>query len=286
MAPALQFGAAFFANLTVPTVGAQSVLDWPPLIDSHRKILFHHIHKNAGVTVSNILMSLPGVVPCNRSTSHAPRRELAEWWYDNASCNYREYEVMPFDSDFAALLRSKRPTSDTPQLITYYRDPVDRCRSHWRYLAGRCLHRCRYGNLTKMGNQRAFVRDLCTNFMSRQHALVPAMGLKFAHVGLVDRFAASVCLLLFQMAMFPIDMCTCRGPHRDELLRRLQDHTDRHDDEARAFAFYQLPDLRISDDDIRRHNDDDLALYKHAETTFLTQVRIVEHTLNVSFLDC
>ena len=98
------------------------------------------------------------------------------------------------------------------------RDPVARCRSHWLFDQRMCRARrhvahsreyCaaflrRFGAVGSAESHRAFAREHCRD------QLAPALdgaGAALRFVGIAERYAASLCLLLYDAGRFPRALC-------------------------------------------------------------------------------
>jgi hypothetical protein len=298
-------------------------------IDLSRKIFFYHIHKASGASFVDVLLSMrPRVQLCDfvgkdrvgvRSTA-----ELAKWWFDDAlrpNCSFVTMEFPPLGRT-ATNVALQRPllrrveALALPQLLSFYRDPADRCASHWLYEQRLCrLTRQRHSNycrgfvrqfsrLADPKTHEAFARTYCTDPISTdyaRHGFNPKS--RFAFVGITERFAASVCLFWHEARALTArewaSLCGCGT--RAELLARLPhdahgvqrptatahaEHAASLDAPANTSTTSVIPELCISRDELLRRNLGDLGLYRHALYELERRATAVERKLNVSFFQC
>ena len=121
-------------------------------------------------------------------------------------------------------------------MVTFFRHPFSRCRSHWRYEQSLC-HRhelarypyhhkyCtahflpKFGAVNDSAAHRAFAAEHCAEHVTR--GLTPENGMadgplhfvlsKLTFFGITERFLPSLCLFLYQAGRFDKAQCDCSG---------------------------------------------------------------------------
>ena len=302
-----------------------------PRIDTSKKMFFNHVHKCAGSTFTTFLRTVPGASWCDPLVSadmvHASSEQsLTEWWFDSIpNCSLIALES-PSLGEVTSIMAREKETRMTkrgelpmdfyePQVLTFYRDPYDRCKSEWRYeqavchppggLQNRPSHTRDYcqswflpqfGAYNSTATHQAFVREYCTERISRDYV---RHGLEFKElarsdrllfVGLAEDYFASTCLFWYQSGRFPFANCSCEAAHQigkrgsaSELeakgLRRSFSYKTRFDPLG-------VPELKLGRDDFERRNPGDVALYREARAVFNLRVRMVEKRVGRRFTKC
>ena len=205
-----------------------------PTIDPRRKLFFNHVHKSAGSTFSRLLRRFPSSTWCEHVMQPnwvlpTSEKALRLWWMDeHPNCTIVSLEepklgqvlnmaAFEWPQLASGMMRSNAHKSrhSMPQLASFYRDPVERCLSSWRYEfslchgthkddimhAGYCEYfRKEYGDGTEPTKHLVFVRTQCVDFtvsdLRRVHADIPSLlGLGIAEeVGASTRAAGAVTL--------------------------------------------------------------------------------------------
>jgi len=186
-----------------------------------------------------------------------------------------------------------------PALLTMYREPVDRCKSHWDYMhieweqkpstAGKAFP---FGDSEK--EHQKFVDAKCTNFYSAKFSTMDASlktadaiadwyDRKVAFWGLSEQYATSLCLFYYQIGSSKFDGCGCKGNssslealESDNAPQWLQN--DRHGTHgSRAHT------LKLSDSELTSINQVDVDLYAKLKVGFEQRVQAVEQTTGCAF---
>ena len=163
-----------------------------PTIRLSGKLFFNHIHKASGTAFLEWLVGLDGVEDCSKfgiiSGDHTNVMSwplFHQWWADmSPRCNLASIEE-PELGDLQAKLYppGAAPGGYEPQMLSFYRHPVARCRSHWKYEQALCRRRplgmhsdyCNGYFLPRFGGDKlhdtsaheAFVTQYCTEIVSR-----------------------------------------------------------------------------------------------------------------------
>jgi len=255
---------------------------------------------------------------------------LARWWYDERpQCTLASIETPELGDMHAKLATSSaavqrwqaqqrqqrqqpiaaRGSSSLPQMLSYLRHPIARCRSHWRYEQSLCRRRplgmhaqyCnkyflpRYGGaaINDSRTHVAFAEQYCTEHVSR--SLSPANGIasavrffvdQFAFVGISELFAPSLCLFLHQARRFRRDLCTCSPGEPTLLIERELPPQNAYEEAMLRQGAVGVPPLMLNDADLRRRNPQDIAVYEAMLAALKHRVRALERQLNASILDC
>lgn len=186
------------------------LLDDVPRINVRHKVFFHHVHKSAGSSFSRLLRRLPGSTWCDQvmnpnGVAPTSYSNLRRWWIGDAfNCTMVSLEEPWLGSLVRAAAEWTKSESDhhstqhalrdakilrtfsghtlgtLPQMISFFRHPVDRCVSSWRYEFALChgshamdeMHKSyclsfveKYGNGVDLESQRAFVKGQCTDHL-------------------------------------------------------------------------------------------------------------------------
>lgn len=291
-----------------------------------RAKLFHsHIHKASGSTFLQYVAGLEGVVDCaSAAGGHLVKVDhtqptawdlFARWWHDpRPRCTFASVETPELGDVYARLQRPRKDatgaaaSAPTPQIISFVRHPLARCRSHWRYEQALC-HRSplgfhqeycerhflpRFGAFNRSATHAAFVAAHCTELASR--SLSPANGIAdpttfllqtARFVGVTEHFLESVCLFLYQAGRFRRDLCTCDGTSGRPLriARELQPPAD-FDVEMQRRGAVGVPPLRLSEAELLAHSPKDVKLYNTLLHTFRRRVMALERAVNASVWSC
>ena len=240
--------------LASPEVSAADVVaeaaSLPPIrLGGGGRIFFHHVHKASGTAFLAFLASMEGVSDCSAfgitSPDHVtptPWADFARWWHEprlplvGGECNLASIET-PELGEMLGKLGVVAPSAmdavtaaeaGAPQMLSFLRHPVSRCRSHWKYEQALCRRRAlgvhapfctsyflpNYGSPERLNDtaaHAAFAAEHCTELVTRsltaQHG-VPSPRLlltrRFAFFGLQERFLESVCLFLYQVWGSPL----------------------------------------------------------------------------------
>ena len=144
-----------------------------PRIDPSRKLFFNHIHKSAGSSFTRFLRSrLPASVWCadlmeSNLVRSSSIEALRQWWLAaSPNCTLVSLEqpnlgdLLHIAADWlqlAARSSGAAATEGSPQIVSFFRDPVERCLSSWRYEHALCHGRHR---------MEPIHRDYCNIFLS------------------------------------------------------------------------------------------------------------------------
>jgi hypothetical protein len=278
-------------------------------ISLEAKIFYAHVHKAAGTNLIAYLGGLEGVTDCaggagsvvgENHVSTPSWGAFEAWWFAPApACTFATLETPELGDVYRRVADGRKarargsaasagtsPTGGTPlpsepHLISFYREPVARCRSHWAYEQELChrqplgIHAAycqgtflpKYGNANSTAVQAAFVAEHCTELVSR--SLTAANGVaeplaflssQLSFFGVTEHFLESVCLLLYQLGRFRRDMCTCEGGETLHIARELRPPLNEVWKLNRLRAI-GVPALRMSDAELRARSPADVALY-------------------------
>mgnify|MGYP002823656286 CR=1 FL=1 len=145
---------------------------------------------------------------CAATTARSRRRRQLGVWMPPAAV------VAAAEARWEARARRNATPAREPQVLVMVRDPVARCRSHWLFDQRMCRARrhvahsreyCaaflrRFGAVGSAESHRAFAREHCRD------QFAPALdgaGAALRFVGIAERYAASLCLLLYDAGRFP-----------------------------------------------------------------------------------
>ena len=225
----------------------------------------------------------------------ARRRQLGVWMPPAAV-------VAAAEARWEARARRNATPAREPQVLVMVRDPVARCRSHWLFDQRMCRARrhvahsreyCaaflrRFGAVGSAESHRAFAREHCRD------QLAPALdgaGAALRFVGIAERYAASLCLLLYDAGRFPRELCTCNGTAK--LLAEAARPVD--EQIASSFKFKaslaashvgHVPRLRLRRAELEALGATDVARYRAARAHFEARVREAEARVGQKFANC
>ena len=223
------------------------------------------------------------------------RRQLGVWMPPAAV-------VAAAEARWEARARRNATPAREPQVLVMVRDPVARCRSHWLFDQRMCRARrhvahsreyCaaflrRFGAVGSAESHRAFAREHCRD------QLAPALdgaGAALRFVGIAERYAASLCLLLYDAGRFPRELCTCNGTAK--LLAEAARPVD--EQIASSFKFKaslaashvgHVPRLRLKRAELEALGATDVARYRAARAHFEARVREAEARVGQKFANC
>ena len=223
------------------------------------------------------------------------RRQLGVWMPPAAV-------VAAAEARWEARARRNATPAREPQVLVMVRDPVARCRSHWLFDQRMCRARrhvahsreyCaaflrRFGAVGSAESHRAFAREHCRD------QLAPALdgaGAALRFVGIAERYAASLCLLLYDAGRFPRELCACNGTAK--LLAEAARPVD--EQIASSFKFKaslaasdvgHVPRLRLKRAELEALGAADVARYRAARAHFEARVREAEARVGQKFANC
>ena len=223
------------------------------------------------------------------------RRQLGVWMPPAAV-------VAAAEARWEARARRNATPAREPQVLVMVRDPVARCRSHWLFDQRMCRARrhvahsreyCaaflrRFGAVGSAESHRAFAREHCRD------QLAPALdgaGAALRFVGIAERYAASLCLLLYDAGRFPRELCACNGTAK--LLAEAARPVD--EQIASSFKFKaslaksdvgHVPRLRLKRAELEALGAADVARYGAARAHFEARVREAEARVGQKFANC
>ena len=210
--------------------------------------------------------------------------------------------VAAAEARWEARARRNATPAREPQVLVMVRDPVARCRSHWLFDQRMCRARrhvahsreyCaaflrRFGAVGSAESHRAFAREHCRD------QLAPALdgaGAALRFVGIAERYAASLCLLLYDAGRFPRELCACNGTAK--LLAEAARPVD--EQIASSFKFKaslaksdvgHVPRLRLGRAELEALGATDVARYRAARAHFEARVREAEARVGQKFANC
>ena len=232
---------------------------------------------------------------CARECAATARRQLGVWMPPAAV-------VAAAEARWEARARRNATPAREPQVLVMVRDPVARCRSHWLFDQRMCRARrhvahsreyCaaflrRFGAVGSAESHRAFAREHCRD------QLAPALdgaGAALRFVGIAERYAASLCLLLYDAGRFPRELCACDGTAK--LLAEAARPVD--EQIASSFKFKaslaksdvgHVPRLRLRRAELEALGAADVARYRAARAHFEARVREAEARVGQKFANC
>ena len=233
---------------------------------------------------------------CAATTARSRRRRQLGVWMPSAAV------VAAAEARWEARARRNATPAREPQVLVMVRDPVARCRSHWLFDQRMCRARrhvahsreyCaaflrRFGAVGSAESHRAFAREHCRD------QFAPALdgadaALRF--VGIAERYAASLCLLLYDAGRFPRELCACNGTAK--LLAEAARPVD--EQIASSFKFKaslaasdvgHVPRLRLRRAELEALGATDVARYRAARAHFEARVREAEARVGQKFANC
>ena len=146
----------------------------------------------------------------------------------------------------------------------------------------------RFGAVGSAESHRAFAREHCRD------QLAPALdgaGAALRFVGIAERYAASLCLLLYDAGRFPRELCACNGTAK--LLAEAARPVD--EQIASSFKFKaslaasdvgHVPRLRLGRAELEALGAADVARYRAARAHFEARVREAEARVGQKFANC
>ena len=259
---------------------------------SGKKMYFAHIHKTAGRSFVKDLASV--VTPCPRlSCCLTQGRDLAalrEWWYagpSNSSCHFQTNE------DQLPELLGKLHEGDgwrsdewiagaeEPALLSFYRHPLERCRSHWEFMNR--LGPKRYSD--DEAGHRDFANKRCNETYTSAYSTAlgrdsPESVFEWIERnvqfwGITEYYTASLCLFLYQIGHERFACCSCEDAGGGAL--------EEHHIGTRSQNYTATP-LSVSDGELAALSVDDLDLYERLRRAFVGRARWVERQSGVRFL--
>ena len=233
---------------------------------------------------------------CAATTARSRRRRQLGVWMPPAAV------VAAAEARWEARARRNATPAREPQVLVMVRDPVARCRSHWLFDQRMCRARrhvahsreyCaaflrRFGAVGSAESHRAFAREHCRD------QLAPALdgaGAALRFVGIAERYAASLCLLLYDAGRFPRELCACNGTAK--LLAEAARPVD--EQIASSFKFKaslaasdvgHVPRLRLRRAELEALGATDVARYRAARAHFEARVREAEARVGQKFANC
>ena len=280
--------------------------------------LFHsHIHKASGSTFLSFVAGLEGVVDCSGEaggrliridhTKPTSADLFARWWKaPRPQCSFASLEEPELGTVYKQLQAGGAEAG--PQIISFVRHPLARCRSHWRYEQSLCHRKplgfhadyCnthflpKFGAVNNTATHVAFVAKHCTELASR--SLTAANGIPDARrfllqtakfVGITEHFLESVCLFLYQAGRFRRDLCTCDGASGRPLrVARELSPPDDFDLEMQRRGAVGIPPLRLNEAELERRSPADLKLYAQLLKAFKQRIFALEEAVNASVWSC
>lgn len=320
-------------DLSVSDLAAEG--EPPPIrLDGGGRLFFHHVHKASGTSFLAYLSALEGLSDCAAfgitSSDHVaptPWTAFSRWWHEprlelpGGSCNLASLETPELGEMLAKLGVGKTAAASdtaldvaaagTPQMLSFFRHPVSRCRSHWRYEQALCRRSpldghtsfCRdyflpkFGLAEKMNDtsaHAAFVAEHCTEHVTR--SLVVANGVpsarllftrRFAFFGMQEHFLESVCLFLWQAGRFRRDVCTCPpGEHAPLRIEQELLPPDAKEAALLRAGSVGVPPLMLSDAELAARSPRDVVLYDTLLRVFRQRVRNMESRVNATVWGC
>ena len=195
--------------------------------------------------------------------------------------------------------------NDEPTLVTMYREPVDRCRSHWAYLhrlckdplksqSDHCARMMKTYPDTAQGQLR-FIQMSGTQSEGFQKWLnIRSPQVSFQWIqnnvhfwGVSDRYSLSLCLLWFQAGLtdkLNSSVCSCEAKRRrtqagdpQVFVKHLNSAPMQKGNEAR---------LNVSDEYIASFLLPDIELFQLLRSEFMQRVRRMEIDTGISMYPC
>lgn len=269
-------------------------MDVPPALNLSRKVWFAHIHKAAGTSFRNDLSQIWR--PCKPvkccSTQNIDLDRVRNWWFNASSktCLLQSNE----DSVVSIVLKVHRGMNladllswnfREPALISMFRHPVARCRSHWIYEQQICHgHQSsttycqtwflpRYGNFNDTLIHKAFTTQKCTDFVFGSFKMLFKLdtprdaydwiSTNLAFWGITELYSDSLRLLYFQAGL--------------KNTSRSGDIMQSHKNVASSNSF---PPLTYTDDQLYALNRDDIVLYDLLRLTFERRVNWMHQNMH------
>jgi len=273
-----------------------------PTIDLTAKLWFEHVHKASGKSfladVGNLTRRCDLLSSCCNITNDLQR--VQRWWYAEPNdCTLQTSETalptvvwLMHESTPAAGLVSSGLDTGEPALLSMYRHPIERCKSHWFFqnqMAG-CAESPKRPGCQRIqalfpdtpAGHRKFVQQKCTDDMSAKYAQefgLSRPGGVFEWIqrnvhfwGITESYRASMCLLWFQARQHArFAGCSCADAANSTT------HLGSHGESG-------VSPLSLSDEEFEKANVRDLALYALLRGSFERRVRVVEQHMGTSFL--
>lgn len=303
-----------------------------PRINLSSRIFHNHIHKTAGTVFLRYIASLPAVADCALSgvtsvdhTRPGTWDRFESWWFGRGGTFGKPAEACTLASletpELGPMYRQLRATSNNaassgelePQLVSFFRHPFSRCRSHWRYEQALCHRRqlsrypyqhkyCvehflpKYGAINDSATHRAFAHEYCADFMTR--GLVATNGMpegatnfltsKLSFFGISERFLPSLCLFLFQAGRFDKAQCDCSGTGYGQPLRLASQLPEPDPREAELIrqGRRRMPSLWMRDSELMRLSAGDVEVYSQLVGELQRRIRTVEGLTGSRIWDC
>ena len=198
-------------------------------------------------------------------------------------------------------------------MVTFFRHPFSRCRSHWRYEQSLC-HRhelarypyhhkyCtahflpKFGAVNDSAAHRAFAEAHCaehvTRGLTRENGILddplPFVLSKLTFFGITERFLPSLCLFLYQAGRFDKALCDCSGLGYGQPLRLAASlpAPDGREAELLRQGRRHVPPLRLRDAELMRVTPRDVELYSQLLVELRKRVRTVEALTGSRIWDC
>ena len=311
---------ALVARALIPSVRGVITVRSPrvslPTIDDRSKHFFSHVHKAMGTAFYDFLKALPSAVQCthlmaSNQAEPASWESFAHWWAQRQpNCSIVSLEEPKLGSMLRSLTtRGAFFAGGGVKLLTLYRDPVARCRSHWTYdqklchssfgqdaiRASFCTDFLKmYGAVNNTAAHDAFAKVKCDNVLASEFQqngwptdfdqLSETIQLSF--VGIAEEYEASLCLYLFQAGRFPHEGCTCDAARtlKPYLEKQGYDLGPRHAYALAHLQHIEVPPLRFSRAELERRSPMDMAFYQAARRQFEQRVRRVEEMTGTRFM--
>ena len=273
-----------------------------PTIDLTAKVWFEHVHKASGKSfladVGAATRRCDPLSSCCNITDDLQR--VRRWWFaETKDCTLQTSEtalptvlrLMHESTPAAKLVSSGRGTVE-PALLSMYRHPIERCRSHWSFqnqVAG-CAESPKRPSCRRIqalfpdtpAGHRRFVEQKCSDHTSAKYELefgLTRPGGVFEWIqrnvpfwGITESYRASMCLLWFQASQ-PVRFAGCSCADAANSTTHLGPHGESG-----------VSPLSLSDAELEKANVRDLALYALLRSSFERRVRLVEQHTRTSFL--
>ena len=288
-----------------------------PAINVSGKVWFAHRHKAAGHSVAAELNDIvaggcASLTCC--TTQHAELAQLRDWWLSpepmiaaypalrgkhagGTTCLTNEDELLPL----LWHLNASRPPGarHAPAIVTMYRHPASRCRSHWAHMRDVCVAaqrsprvawlqahingganagRCELYPPTREGGRRfaetfcrhSFIGDWESHGIPSPQAAYGWMKSHVAFWGLLEHYTSSLCLLWAQAGLRErLAECSCAESNASSVGHHLGFVSGR-------FSRGVPSSLNLTDEEIV--HPPDLALYRLLEKGLEERVREVEQS--------